>query len=108
MNPRQQPQTAASGAPAYTVAPVETVHQLRVSMPDIEPVVWRRIHVHSRTPLPRLHAFIQVAVGTPTCTSSAPSGRRTGTAAASPLRTPSPRCCPRWAAVQPPWRCQPR
>ncbi|BDT39471.1 plasmid pRiA4b ORF-3 family protein [Streptomyces yaizuensis] len=42
---------------------METVHQLRVSMPDIEPVVWRRIHVHSRTPLSGLHAVIQVAMG---------------------------------------------
>ncbi|MEU9480780.1 plasmid pRiA4b ORF-3 family protein [Streptomyces sp. NPDC048191] len=42
---------------------METVHQLRVSMPDIEPVVWRRIHVYSHTPLSGLHAVIQVAMG---------------------------------------------
>ncbi|MEV7863346.1 hypothetical protein AB0O86_32270 [Streptomyces hirsutus] len=38
------------------------MHQLRVSMPDIEPVVWRRIHVYSHTPLSGLHAVIQVAM----------------------------------------------
>jgi hypothetical protein len=32
-------------------------------MPDIEPVVWRRIHVYSHTPLSGLHAVIQVAMG---------------------------------------------
>lgn len=48
---------------ADTVALVETVHQLRVSMPDIEPVVWRRIHLYSRTPLSGLHAVMQVAMG---------------------------------------------
>jgi hypothetical protein len=42
---------------------VENVHQLKVSMPEIEPVVWRRIHVHSHTPLSGLHAVIQVAMG---------------------------------------------
>ncbi|WP_331747965.1 plasmid pRiA4b ORF-3 family protein (plasmid) [Streptomyces sp. NBC_00873] len=42
---------------------METVHQLRVSMPDIEPVVWRRIHVYSHIPLSGLHAVIQVAMG---------------------------------------------
>ncbi|MBI0311609.1 plasmid pRiA4b ORF-3 family protein [Streptomyces javensis] len=42
---------------------METVHQLRVSMPDIEPVVWRRIHLYSQTPLSGLHAVIQVAMG---------------------------------------------
>lgn len=32
-------------------------------MPDIEPVVWRRIHVHSHTTLSGLHAVIQIAMG---------------------------------------------
>ncbi|MFJ9745726.1 IS1096 element passenger TnpR family protein [Streptomyces chartreusis] len=50
-------------ASADTVAPVEDVHQLRVSIPDIEPEVWRRIHVYSQTPLSGLHAVIQVAMG---------------------------------------------
>ncbi|MFJ9846332.1 plasmid pRiA4b ORF-3 family protein [Kitasatospora sp. NPDC101155] len=40
-----------------------SVHQLKVTMPDIEPVVWRRIHVYSHTPLSGLHAVIQVAMG---------------------------------------------
>ncbi|MGO4417231.1 hypothetical protein AB4Z54_00240 [Streptomyces sp. MCAF7] len=39
------------------------MHQLKVSMPEIEPVVWRRIHVLSRTPLSGLHAVIQVSMG---------------------------------------------
>lgn len=42
---------------------METVHQLKVSMPDIEPVVWRRIHVYSHIPLSGLHAVIQAAMG---------------------------------------------
>ncbi|WP_189135158.1 plasmid pRiA4b ORF-3 family protein [Wenjunlia tyrosinilytica] len=42
---------------------MESVHQLRVSMPGIEPEVWRRIHVYSHTPLSGLHAVIQVAMG---------------------------------------------
>ncbi|MCQ8194641.1 plasmid pRiA4b ORF-3 family protein [Streptomyces rugosispiralis] len=42
---------------------METVHQLRVSMPDIEPVVWRRIHIYSHTTMYGLHAVIQVAMG---------------------------------------------
>ncbi|MBV6700222.1 plasmid pRiA4b ORF-3 family protein [Kitasatospora aureofaciens] len=42
---------------------METVHQLKVTMPDIEPVVWRRIHVYSHTPLSGLHALIQATMG---------------------------------------------
>jgi hypothetical protein len=42
---------------------VEAVHQLKVTMSDIEPVVWRRVHVYSETPLSGLHAVIQVAMG---------------------------------------------
>ncbi|WP_331756260.1 plasmid pRiA4b ORF-3 family protein (plasmid) [Streptomyces sp. NBC_01590] len=42
---------------------MESVHQLKVWMPDIEPMVWRRVHVYSHTPLFGLHAVIQAAMG---------------------------------------------
>ncbi|MFG3207951.1 plasmid pRiA4b ORF-3 family protein [Streptomyces sp. NPDC048192] len=42
---------------------MDSVHQIRVWMPEIEPVVWRRIHVYSHTTMYGLHAVIQVAMG---------------------------------------------
>ena len=47
-----------------TVTPVEpTVHQLKVTLQEISPPIWRRIHLYSHTPLSGLHAVIQVAMG---------------------------------------------
>ena len=40
-----------------------TVHQLKVTLQGINPPIWRRIHLYSRTPLSGLHAVIQVAMG---------------------------------------------
>jgi hypothetical protein len=40
-----------------------TVHQLKVTLQEISPPIWRRIHVYSHTPLSGLHAVIQVAMG---------------------------------------------
>jgi Plasmid pRiA4b ORF-3-like protein len=41
----------------------ETVHQLEVTLEDVEPLVWRRIEVPSLITLAGLHAVIQRAMG---------------------------------------------
>jgi len=41
----------------------ETVHRIRVTLQEIEPPVWRRVHVPSATTLAGLHAVLQVAMG---------------------------------------------
>jgi hypothetical protein len=41
----------------------ETVHQLEVTLEDVEPLVWRRIEVPSSITLAGLHAVIQRAMG---------------------------------------------
>lgn len=40
-----------------------TVHQLKVTLLEITPPVWRRVHVPSATSLYGLHAVLQVAMG---------------------------------------------
>lgn len=40
-----------------------TVHQLRVTLDEVEPVVWRRVKVSSQTTLAQLHQVLQVAMG---------------------------------------------
>ncbi len=40
-----------------------TVHQMRVSISEIEPPIWRRLQVPSRTTLAELHSVIQAAFG---------------------------------------------
>lgn len=41
----------------------ETVHQLRVAINEIDPPIWRRLQVPSRTTLAELHSVIQAAFG---------------------------------------------
>lgn len=46
------------------IAPVAlTVHNLRVTLLDVQPPVWRLIRVPSAVPLSALHSILQVAVG---------------------------------------------
>ena len=40
-----------------------TVHQLKVTLADVRPVVWRRLQVRSETTLAELHRVLQVAMG---------------------------------------------
>lgn len=40
-----------------------TVHQLRVTLDEVEPVVWRRVKVASSTTLAQLHQVLQAAMG---------------------------------------------
>lgn len=40
-----------------------SVHQLKVTLQEIQPTVWRRVHVPSTTTLYGLHAVLQVAMG---------------------------------------------
>lgn len=37
------------------------VYQLKVSLRDIEPPIWRRIHVWEDTKLPQLHRILQLS-----------------------------------------------
>ncbi|MFJ2031827.1 plasmid pRiA4b ORF-3 family protein [Streptosporangium sp. NPDC087985] len=39
------------------------IHQLKVTLRDVRPVVWRRIHLPSAANLWELHNIIQVAMG---------------------------------------------
>jgi hypothetical protein len=39
------------------------VYQLRISLPDVAPPIWRRIRVVSRVSLRRLHYIVQVGMG---------------------------------------------
>lgn len=39
------------------------VHQLRVTLLDVEPAVWRRLHVEANVSLERLHTVLQKAMG---------------------------------------------
>ena len=40
-----------------------TAHVLRVSLREVEPVVWRRLVVRSETPLPKLNQLLERAMG---------------------------------------------
>jgi len=39
------------------------IYQLKVTLKDIRPPIWRRIQVYSNTPLLELHAILQAAMG---------------------------------------------
>jgi hypothetical protein len=39
------------------------IYTLRVELQYIEPLIWRRLHVPTNIPLPRLHSVLQVAMG---------------------------------------------
>lgn len=41
----------------------DDLFQLRVSLIDVEPPVWRRVQVPQDLTLPRLHAILQVVMG---------------------------------------------
>ncbi|MHB1931328.1 MAG: plasmid pRiA4b ORF-3 family protein, partial [Acidimicrobiales bacterium] len=43
--------------------PALTVHELRVTLLDVSPPVWRRLRVPSAVTLSALHAILQVALG---------------------------------------------
>jgi hypothetical protein len=43
------------------------VHQLKVKLKDIRPVIWRRIQVNGSTTLYKLHDILQVAMGWENC-----------------------------------------
>lgn len=49
--------------PSPDPASPEPVYQLKISLKDIEPPIWRRVQVRSGILLPRLHAVIQKAMG---------------------------------------------
>ncbi|MFF5210553.1 hypothetical protein [Streptosporangium sp. NPDC000396] len=42
---------------------VGTIHQLKVTLREIHPPVWRRVHGPSEASLAELHEVIQVAMG---------------------------------------------
>jgi hypothetical protein len=39
------------------------IHQLKVSLQGIRPLIWRRIEVPSQTTLPQLHRMLQIVMG---------------------------------------------
>lgn len=43
--------------------PAKAVHQLKVTLQDIDPPIWRRLLVPSTVPLAKLHKIIQRAMG---------------------------------------------
>jgi hypothetical protein len=56
------PRPARRPKPKASPAPV-AIHQLRICLDEIEPVVWRRIQVPSDVNLVRLHEVLQAAMG---------------------------------------------
>lgn len=67
-----KPKTAAAKAPAKPkaakkgagiAAGAKTVHQLKVTLAEIEPAIWRRIVVPSDITFAKLHLVLQVAMG---------------------------------------------
>jgi hypothetical protein len=49
--------------PSTHPAAATPIYQLRITLADIEPPIWRRIRVRGDLPLHRLHAVFQKAVG---------------------------------------------
>ncbi|RMF42545.1 MAG: plasmid pRiA4b ORF-3 family protein, partial [Anaerolineae bacterium] len=41
----------------------QSIHQIKVSLKNIRPPIWRRLQVDSRTTLGSLHNIIQAAMG---------------------------------------------
>jgi hypothetical protein len=48
---------------ADTVTAVGTIHQIKVTLREVHPPVWRRVHLPSTATLDQLHEVIQVAMG---------------------------------------------
>jgi hypothetical protein len=48
---------------AYRFQQPDDVFQIRVSLADVEPLVWRRLLVPQEVTLPRLHQILQVTMG---------------------------------------------
>jgi hypothetical protein len=48
---------------ADTVTAVGTIHQIKVTLCEVHPPVWRRVHLPSTATLDQLHEVIQVAMG---------------------------------------------
>lgn len=46
-----------------TGAETSPIYQLKVTLQEVKPPIWRRIQVRANTTLPRLHDAIQVAMG---------------------------------------------
>ncbi|MER6946790.1 plasmid pRiA4b ORF-3 family protein [Nonomuraea sp. NPDC000554] len=49
--------------PARYGGAVSAIHQLKVTLRDVHPPVWRRIHVPSTAGLLDLHNVVQIAMG---------------------------------------------
>jgi hypothetical protein len=49
--------------PTAKTAPPETVYQLKVTLADVRPPVWRRIQVPADVTLGKLHRILQTAMG---------------------------------------------
>jgi hypothetical protein len=45
------------------VTAVGTIHQIKVTLREVHPPVWRRVHLPSTATLDQLHEVIQVAMG---------------------------------------------
>jgi hypothetical protein len=43
--------------------PVVKVYQLKISLRDISPMIWRRVLIESDTSIAHLHAVLQIAMG---------------------------------------------
>ena len=39
------------------------IYTLRIELQYIEPLIWRRVHVATDIPLPRLHDLLQIVMG---------------------------------------------
>ncbi len=45
----------------------KTIYQLKITLRDIKPPIWRRVQVQSSTTLSKLHLIIQAAMGWYNC-----------------------------------------
>jgi hypothetical protein len=52
----------ASMTPRKSSSP-KTVYQLKITLKNIRPPIWRRVQVDSSTTLEQLHSIVQVVMG---------------------------------------------
>ncbi|MDQ6748497.1 MAG: plasmid pRiA4b ORF-3 family protein, partial [Candidatus Dormibacteraeota bacterium] len=54
---------SSDGSDQISGSATGTIHQLRITLAEITPPVWRRLHVRSDTTLAQLHSQLQVTMG---------------------------------------------